>query len=309
MATIKQWSGKEVRALREARRMSIREFADHLGVSHRMVSKWEAAGEKINPRPMNQSALDTSLSQASTDEQTRFAGLVDETAFGSIPEQASGSQIIHVRHPADGKLMALVDAGVFLSDTNNTPAWVSAFYIDVYPTTNGDYSRFVEATGYTPPMHWTDGICPSELADHPVVFVTWTDANAYARWADKSLPSSQQWEKSARGPRGNVYPWGNQPTPAKCNVREFGPGTTTPVDRYQSGTSIYGVYDLCGNVWEWCRSETTPGRFELKGSAFTSGFERATPSNFNDANAAMLDDDTGFRCIISADVMHTLLAA
>ena len=310
MATVRQWSGKEVRALREARRMSIREFAEHLGVSHRMVSKWEAGGPAIQPRPMNQAALDTSLNQASPDERTRFAALVDESVLTTIPGQATArSDATHVRHPADGKLMALVEAGVFLSGTNNEPVWLAGFYIDVYPTTNADYSRFVEATGHPAPEHWQDGICPSELSDHPVVFVNWHDANAYARWADKGLPTAQQWEKAARGARGNTYPWGNQPTPAKCNVRDLGPGHTTPVDRYQSGASPYGVYDLCGNVWEWCRSETTPCRFELKGSAFTSGFDRVTPSNFNDADAKMLDDDTGFRCVVAADAMDVLQAA
>ncbi|WP_411114716.1 SUMF1/EgtB/PvdO family nonheme iron enzyme [Streptomyces sp. 029-5] len=75
--------------------------------------------------------------------------------------------------------------------------------------------------------------------------------------------------------------------------------TTTPVARYQSGVSPYGAFDMCGNVWEWCSTEETPGsgRYELKGSAFTSPFERSTPSLRNAANAAMLDNDTGFRCV------------
>lgn len=74
-------------------------------------------------------------------------------------------------------------------------------------------------------------------------------------------------------------------------------GHTTPVDRYQSGVSPYGVYDMCGNTWEWCATETRAGRHELKGSAFTSPFTRATPSLVNDASAAMSDNDTGFRCV------------
>lgn len=65
------WTGYEVRLLREARRMSVREFAAHLGVSDRMVSKWEAGGRRIRPRPINQQALDTSLRQADPDARER----------------------------------------------------------------------------------------------------------------------------------------------------------------------------------------------------------------------------------------------
>jgi formylglycine-generating enzyme required for sulfatase activity len=175
-----------------------------------------------------------------------------------------------------------------------------AFYIDVYPTTNREYANFVAATGHRTPSHWVDGACPDGKSNHPVVFITWDDANAYAEWAGKELPTSQQWEKAARGPHGDIYPWGNSPTPAKCNVRESGIRATTPVDRYHSGASPYGVYDMCGNVWEWCSTITEPNRRELKGSAFTSPFSRATPATFNDAATDMLDDDTGFRCVSPA---------
>lgn len=127
--------------------------------------------------------------------------------------------------------------------------------------------------------------------------MTWHDASAYAHWAGKALPTSRQWEKAARRSKGWNYPWGDGATAAKCNVQDAGIGHTTPVTRYQSGVSPYGVYDPCGNTWEWCSTETEPGRYELKGSAFTSPFTRAAPALFNDANAAMADNDTGFRCV------------
>ena len=299
MGTVQQWSGVEVRALREAKRMSIREFAAHLGISERMVSKWEAGREAIHPRPVNQAALDTCLSRSDPDVQARFSFvtgdsmvLVDEGGSHAGPIMGD-----HVQHPVDGSLMARVEGSVFLSGPSNSPTWLATYYIDVYPVSNGDYARFVAATGHHPPRHWPDGTCPDRLCDHPVVFVTWNDAQAYAAWAGKILPTSQQWEKAARGTRGTIYPWGDQPTPAKCNVRENGVGDTTERNCYQSGISPYGVYDLCGNVWEWCASQTKPGRYELKGGAWTSPFSRATPSSFNDAAASMCDDDTGFRCV------------
>lgn len=285
--------------------MSLRRFAEHLGVSDRMVSKWEAGGRNILPRPVNQEALDTSLAACGDEVRQRFSLLVAGTSAPTVSGAGAehGSPNRQIRHPADGKLMAMVPAGVFLSGRQDEPSWLDDFFMDVHPTTNADYGRFVASTGHPAPQHWTHGRPPPALDDHPVVFVTWHDATAYARWAGKALPSSRQWEKAARGTRGDVYPWGHQPTPAKCNVREGDVRATTPVHRYHSGVSPYGVYDLCGNVWEWCSSGTARGRYELKGSAFTSPFHRSTPASFNDASADMADDDTGFRCVAAPDAL------
>jgi formylglycine-generating enzyme required for sulfatase activity len=310
---VRRWTGRDARALREAKRMSVREFAAHLGVTDRMVSKWEAGGENLTPRPVNQAALDTSLGRCMPAELEKFElfRAQPQTDLEQAERTEGDSDLLfesgEVTHPIDGKAMTLVEAGTFLCGSAGEPTWLPAFYIDVFPTTNADYARFIAATGHRPPMHWTESGCPDDELDHPVVFVTWHDASAYAFWAGKALPTAKQWEKAARGPKGNVYPWGSRPTPAKCNVREGRIGATTPKDRYSSGVSPYGVYDLCGNVWEWCSTETEPGRYELKGSAFTSSFERAAPSRFNDASSEMYDDDTGFRCVAAAEVMERLL--
>lgn len=295
MTTVRQWTGMEVRALRSAKRMSIREFAAHLGVSDRMVSKWEAAGERIQPRPMNQAALDTSLARSAPEMRARFSlliaappGLDDAVDLGST----------RIRHPADDKPMALVPASAFLAGNANASIWLPAFYIDIYPTTNGEYARFVEATGHEPPAHWAKELWQPAWADHPVVFVSQRDALAYANWAGKALPSSNQWEKAARGCRGDLYPWGNQAMAHRCNARESGNGETTPVDHYLGGVSPYGVYDLSGNVWEWTKTEASPDRYERKGGAFTSRLTNCAPANVSDAPAGLHADDTGFRCVI-----------
>lgn len=293
---LQRWTGVEVRALREARRMSLVEFAAHLGVPTRSVERWEAGGAAVKPRPVNQAALDTSLRELTVEERRRFTDLVPgslrEDEDADLPEQPT-----LLRHPVDGRPMTWIPEGIYLAGLHEQAVWVAGFWMDVFPVTNADYARFVSATGYPAPRHWEGNRPAKVLASHPVVWVTHDDATAYATWAHKQLPTAAQWEKAARGTQGNAWPWGNTVSPAKCNCKGSRIGTTTPVDQYKSGVSPYGIYDLCGNVWEWQSTETARDRYELKGSAFTSLYDRAAPAAFNDAHREMLDDDTGFRCV------------
>lgn len=302
MPIVQRWTGAEVRALREAMRTSLEDFAAIVGITSRMVSKWEA-DHTVRLRHASQLALDGTLARCDPDTQARFAHLtggspdVVEKPAGDRESDLPAGPTEHIKHAIDGKIMVQVAGSKYQAGDGNELVWVGEYYIDLFPVTNAEYATFVSATGHRAPAHWPNRQPPRGKADHPVVFVTWNDAVAYAEWAGKDLPTAHQWEKAARGTRGARWPWGDAPTPAKCNVRSNGIGTTTPVDRYKSGVSPYGVYDLCGNVWEWTSSKTIPGRYQLRGGAWTSPFDRATPSAFNDAAATMYDDDTGFRCV------------
>ena len=140
--------------------------------------------------------------------------------------------------------------------------YVGNFYIAKYPVTNAEYKRFVDTTGHREPYHWQSE--DHELfrgADQPVVCVNWRDANAYCQWLSRMtgksyrLPTEAEWEKAARGPDRQIYPWGNQWDAKRCNTPEGGPARTTPVAQYSpQGDSPYGVADMAGNVWEWTRS-------------------------------------------------------
>jgi serine/threonine-protein kinase len=162
--------------------------------------------------------------------------------------------------PTPSVPMILVPAGEFVMGSKYSAderpphkVYIDAFYIDRYPVTNAEYKKFVDATGYRVPDHWINRQIPYGKENHPVVYVSWDDADMYARWAGKRLPTEAEWEKAARGTDGRDYPWGNQFAKSRCNSDESKIGDTTPVDSYSpQGDSPYGVSDMVGNTWEWC---------------------------------------------------------
>jgi formylglycine-generating enzyme required for sulfatase activity len=153
------------------------------------------------------------------------------------------------------------EKGWFADEQPQHERTLPAFEIGRYPLTNAEYAAFVRATDHAPPRHWREGQLPDELADHPVVNVTWHDARAYVDWLREEtgqpyrLPSEAEWEKAARGDDGRLWPWGEKWDPARANCKPAGPGATTPVGQYSpAGDSPYGCGDAAGNVWEWCSS-------------------------------------------------------
>ena len=144
---------------------------------------------------------------------------------------------------------------------------ISDYLIDIHPVTNGQYQKFIDASGYLSQGYWTqEGWCwrcqnhieaPAfwqqsqfNQASQPVVGVSWYEAMAYAVWAKKHLPLEAQWEYAARGQDGRHFPWGQDaPSPELANYCGSG---TSKFDSYPRGISPFGCYDMAGNVWEWC---------------------------------------------------------
>ena len=173
--------------------------------------------------------------------------------------------------PPEG--MVLIPAGTFEmgsadddADKNERPVHtvhLDAFYMDEHEVTNAQFKAFVDANPWWQKdriedrFHdsayldgWTGTDYPFGKADYPVTYVSWYAAMAYAAWAGKRLPTEAEWEYAARGGlAGQKYPWGDTITHADANYDDHFGGTTL-VRRYLANG--YGLYDMAGNVWEWC---------------------------------------------------------
>lgn len=149
------------------------------------------------------------------------------------------------------------------------------YAMDLTPVTNAAFARFLSASRYRPRhperflAHWSHQTPPQGLEEHPVVFVSLEDARAYAAWAGKRLPTEDEWQYAAAGPEAWPYPWGHQRRERVCNDGRT--GGTTPVSAFPDGRSPFGLFDCCGNIWQWTDSERSDGRTRfcfLKGGSF-----------------------------------------
>jgi formylglycine-generating enzyme required for sulfatase activity len=173
----------------------------------------------------------------------------------------------------DGTAMVLVPAGEFImgsldGDADEAPPHqvsLPAFYIDRFEVTHEQYARFIAETKRAAPIDWPNGTMPPKLAKHPVVNVTFADAEAYAKWAGKRLPTEAEWEKAARGSDGRIFPWGNSPT-NRSAWGEFAKEHTWPVGSFTNDVSACDALDMAGNVWEWTASwyDAYPGNENLE---------------------------------------------
>ncbi len=173
-----------------------------------------------------------------------------------VPTVAQGSRDSEILIPAGAFVMGCLsnDNQCFDNERPQHTVTLDAYYIDKYEVTNARYQACVESDACSPPKEMTS---PTQelyygntaYADHPVVDVTWHQAEAYCAWAGKRLPTEAEWEKAARGTDGRTYPWGEQ-TPDSMLLNYYG-NKTTPVGSYPAGASPYGALDMAGNVIEW----------------------------------------------------------
>jgi formylglycine-generating enzyme required for sulfatase activity len=210
--------------------------------------------------------------------------------FRAIVRQPDTSRMVYLK--GDHFVMGSTSAAKDHSGADEHPAHLvklSPFYLDVSEVTNSEFAAFIAATGYQTDAEkkgaswvfkegledwkliegadWKHPLGPDsnivQLMDHPVVHVSWNDANTFAKWAGKRLPTEAEWEYAARDGRdGELYPWGDHLMPKGKPLANFWQGTWPNANTLQDGhyysaparsfpPTDFGLYDMIGNVWEW----------------------------------------------------------
>jgi len=243
--------------------------------------------------------------------------------------------------------MALVPPGsiqlVAISPASGTQRIeVAACYLDRFSVTNADFAQFVESGGYDDtklwpeailtdllkftdssgapgPKFWVGGKPPRDLLEHPVVGICWFEANAYAQWVGKRLPSPAQWQRAATWGKGSGsnesrYPWGNSYNHEFANTWTNRFNGTVPVHQFSAGATPSGVCQLIGNTWEWLNGQfalnhqhaepNQPANIlaEIRGGAFDTYFTSQATCQFRTGQPLLVRAaNIGFRCCVECN--------
>ncbi|HEX2696663.1 MAG TPA: SUMF1/EgtB/PvdO family nonheme iron enzyme, partial [Anaerolineales bacterium] len=223
---------------------------------------------------------------------------------------------------ANDTLLVAVPAGEFSmghggQDNPVHQIWLADFWLFRTKVSNAQYARCVN-TGYCAPPDSQDNPLyeDNSHADDPVVGVTYDQASAYCAFMQARLPSEAEWEKAARGPHGNLYPWGSGAP--SCDLLNFNNcvGTTTNVTSYPHGQSYYSALDMEGNAFEWTADWYEPLYYRdapvANPAGPDSGQQRSVRSSSYKSDSSQVTAatrffdlpenhraDLGFRCVVT----------
>jgi formylglycine-generating enzyme required for sulfatase activity len=198
---------------------------------------------------MNNEIIDERIIYINPSKPRLISEVIKTETVSSIPDgmveipAANFTQIIRL----DGSFIPYPNY-----DTINS-IQIDKFFMDKFPVTNTQFYDFMESTGYQPKdptnflKHWEGGKYPKKLKNYPVVYISYEDAQAYAKWANKRLPTEAEWQYAAQGLDKRIFPWGNRMEPNRCNVDR---NELTSVIEYPEGASPFGVLDMVGNIWQ-----------------------------------------------------------
>ena len=225
---------------------------------------------------------------------------------------------------------------------------VKPFFLEVHPVTNARFQMFVDASGYDELEYWPEDIWPhlielkdatgtrgpvmwrngrhdERLADHPIVGISWYEAQAYALWVGLRLPTEAEWQMAASWSIKSSadilrrFPWGDAMDNTKCNIWSSRHGGTVPVSQFAGGAAPNRIMQLVGNVWEWTDTALDitdeEGRriigempmHVVRGGAYDTYFETQATSHFRTGLIALARvHNTGFRCALDLDRMAAI---
>lgn len=208
-------------------------------------------------------------------------------------------------------------AGLHSNEDPRHTVEVGAFYISKHPVTNAQYYRFIKSKDFPPPAYWTQGKFPNKKAGHPVVGITWYDAQSYAAWVGGRLPTEAEWEKAAswddNKQRKYRFPWGDDFIKSRLNFTDSGLRDTTPAGLYPQGASPCGALDMAGNTWEWTSTLmmdypyvyndgredlNTKGFRAVRGGSWLAPLENIHMTYRNGEMPKFFSVDLGFRIVI-----------
>ena len=222
----------------------------------------------------------------------------------------------------------LSEKSPFLYTHKDSPlkkVFLNDYLIMSTPVPLDQYAAFIRDTGYRAPKidkiewenyHskysfsisdryiWIDQEPPKDRGNHPVVLVSQSDAKEYSKWLSKRtgrnfrLPTAHEWEKAARGIDGRNYPWGMKFNPNLLNSADIGPFDTTPVGKFPTGASPFGILDAAGQVYEWTITMSEISNYFVKGGSWSSiGCSSCKPGANNSVQQEMRHIEIGFRLV------------